>query len=125
MEDCLFCKGKEDKEKIVLENEYAFVMFDEFPVNKGHMLFMTKRHVKDFFGTTTEEKNAIFELIEKAKEILDKKYSPDGYNIGMNCGEAAGQSVLHVHIHLIPRYVGDVKNPRGGVRGIIPEKQNY
>ncbi len=125
MEDCLFCKGKEDKEKIVLENEYAFVMFDEFPVNKGHMLFMTKRHVKDFFGTTTEEKNAIFELIEKAKEILDKKYSPDGYNIGMNCGEAAGQSVMHVHIHLIPRYVGDVKNPRGGVRGIIPEKQNY
>ncbi len=125
MEDCLFCKGKEDKEKIVLENEYAFVMFDEFPVNKGHMLFMTKRHVKDFFGTTTEEKNAIFELIEKAKEILDKKYSPDGYNIGMNCGEAAGQSVMHVHVHLIPRYVGDVKNPRGGVRGIIPEKQNY
>ena len=59
MEDCLFCKGKEDKEKIVLENEYAFVMFDEFPVNKGHMLFMTKRHVKDFFGTTTEEKNAM------------------------------------------------------------------
>ena len=125
MEDCLFCKWKEDKEKIVLENEYAFVMFDEFPVNKGHMLFMIKRHVKDFFGTTTEEKNAIFELIEKSKEILDKKYSPDGYNIGMNCGEAAGQSVMHVHIHLIPRYVGDVKNPRGGVRGIIPEKQNY
>ena len=59
------------------------------------------------------------------QEILDKKYSPDGYNIGMNCGEAAGQSVMHVHVHLIPRYVGDVKNPRGGVRGIIPEKQNY
>lgn len=122
MENCVFCKCKE---KIVLENEYAFAMFDEFPVNKGHMLFMTKRHVKDFFGTTIEEKNAIFELVEKAKEKLDKKYNPDGYNIGMNCGEAAGQSVMHVHVHLIPRYIGDVKNPRGGVRGIIPEKQNY
>lgn len=122
MENCVFCKCKE---KIVLENEYAFAMFDEFPVNKGHMLFMTKRHVKDFFGTTIEEKNAIFELVEKAKEKLDKKYNPDGYNIGMNCGEVAGQSVMHVHVHLIPRYIGDVKNPRGGIRGIIPEKQNY
>lgn len=125
MENCLFCKWKENKEKVVLENEYAFAIFDEFPVNKGHMLFITKRHVKDFFGTTIEEKDAIFELIEKAKVMLDKKYNPDGYNIGMNCEEAAGQSVMHVHVHLIPRYIGDVKNPRGGVRGIIPEKQNY
>lgn len=125
MEECLFCKWKNEKEKIILENDYVFARFDEFPVNKGHMLFMTKRHVKDFFETSLEEKNAIFELIEKAKEIIDKEYHPDGYNIGMNCGKAAGQSVMHIHVHLIPRYNGDVENPRGGIRGIIPEKQNY
>ena len=85
----------------------------------------TKRHVKDFFQTTLEEKNAIFELIDKAKEIIDKKYNPSGYNIGMNCGVSAGQSVMHIHVHLIPRYDGDVENPRGGVRGVIPKKQNY
>lgn len=125
MEDCLFCKWKNEKEKIILENEYAFARFDEFPVSKGHVLFMTKRHVKDFFETTLEEKNAIFELVEKAKEIIDKEYHPDGYNIGMNCGLAAGQSVMHIHVHLIPRYNGDVENPRGGIRGVIPKKQNY
>ena len=125
MEDCLFCKCKNEKEKIILENEYAFARFDEFPVSKGHIIFMTKRHVKDFFGTTIEEKEAIFDLVQKAKTMIDEKYNPDGYNIGMNCGEAAGQSVMHVHVHLIPRYNGDVENPRGGVRGVIPKKQNY
>lgn len=125
MEDCLFCKWKNENEKIIIENELAFARFDEFPVNPGHMLFMTKRHVKDFFDTTIEEKNAIFELIDRAKEIIDSKYNPSGYNIGMNCGIAAGQSVMHIHVHLIPRYDGDVENPRGGVRGIIPKKQNY
>lgn len=125
MEECLFCKWKNEKEKIILENEYAFARFDEFPVSKGHVLFMTKRHVKDFFETTLEEKNAIFELIEKAKEIIDREHNPDGYNIGMNCGIAAGQSVMHIHVHLIPRYNGDVENPRGGIRGVILKKQNY
>ena len=95
MEECLFCKWKDEKEKIILENEYAFARFDEFPVNKGHILFMTKRH------------------------------NPDGYNIGMNCGKAAGQSVMHIHVHLIPRYEGDVEDPRGGVRGVVPKNQNY
>ena len=125
MDECLFCKWETEKEKIILENEYAFARFDEFPVSSGHVLFMTKRHVKDFFGTTLEEKNAIFELMEKAKEMIDKEYHPDGYNIGMNCGIAAGQSVMHIHVHLIPRYNGDVENPRGGIRGVIPKKQNY
>ena len=110
---------------MILENKYAFARFDEFPVNEGHVLFMTKRHVKDFFGTTIEEKNAIFELMDKVKEIIDEKYKPNGYNIGINCGETAGQSVMHVHVHLIPRYDGDVENPRGGVRCVIPKKQNY
>lgn len=123
--DCLFCKWKDESTKNVLENEYAFARFDEFGVSKGHMLFMTKRHIKDFFETNFEERKAIFDLIDKAKVMLDEKYHPDGYNIGMNCGESAGQSVMHIHVHLIPRYNGDVENPRGGVRGVIPQKQNY
>lgn len=125
MSECLFCKWSKEKENIIFENDLAFAVYDGFPVSKGHMLFITKRHIKDFFETTEEERKAIFELIDKAKEMLDKKYNPVEYNIGMNCGEAAGQTVMHIHTHLIPRYKGDVENPRGGIRGIIPEKQNY
>jgi len=125
MENCLFCKWKNEKEKILIENDLAFARYDEFAVSKGHTLFMTKRHVKDFFDTTLEERNAIFELVDKMKELIDNEYHPTGYNIGMNCGLSAGQSVMHIHIHLIPRYDGDVENPRGGVRGVIPKNQNY
>lgn len=125
MEECLFCRWKDEKDKIIMENKLAFVRYDEFAVSKGHMLFMTKRHIKDFFETTEEEKIAIFELIDKAKKLIDEKYNPDGYNIGMNCGQVAGQSVMHIHVHLIPRYKGDVENPRGGIRGVIPKNQNY
>ena len=125
MEECLFCKWKNEKEKIILENQVSFAVFDEFAVSKGHIIFMTKRHVKDFFETTREERIAIFELIDEAKKMIDKKYNPSGYNIGMNCGVSAGQSVMHIHVHLIPRYDGDVENPRGGIRGVIPQKQNY
>ena len=125
MEECLFCKWKEEKDKIIIENELAFARYDEFAVSKGHMLFMTKRHIKDFFETTEEERIAIFELMDKAKKLLDEKYNPDGYNIGMNCGEMAGQSVMHIHVHLIPRYKGDVQDPRGGIRGVIPKNQKY
>ncbi len=124
MENCRFCEFLMRK-KFDLENELAFAFLDENPVSKGHTIFMTKRHVKDFFETTIEEKNAIFELIDKAKSIIDEKYKPTGYNIGMNCGVSAGQTVMHIHVHLIPRYDGDVKNPRGGVRGVIPKKKDY
>ena len=122
---CLFCEWKNNKENVIFENELAFATYDGYAVSKGHMLFMTKRHVDNFFNTTQNETNAIFDLIDKAKKMLDEKYGPDGYNIGMNCGIAAGQSVMHIHVHLIPRYNGDVENPRGGVRGVIPQKQNY
>lgn len=125
MEECLFCKWKDEKEKVILENELVFARFDEFAVSKGHILFMTKRHIRDFFETTEDERRAIFELVDEAKKMIDEKYNPDGYNIGMNCGEAAGQSVMHIHVHLIPRYKGDVENPRGGIRGVIPKNQNY
>lgn len=85
----------------------------------------TKRHIKDWWEATDEERMAIFKLIDEAKKIVDEKYHPDAYNIGMNLGEKAGQSIMHLHVHLIPRYDGDVQNSRGGIRGVIPEKQNY
>lgn len=93
-------------------------MYDKFPVNRGHVLVIPKRHEPSFFAITSEERNALFALLERAKEELDRIHKPDGYNIGINCGEAAGQTIFHLHIHLIPRYGGDVEKPRGGVRNI-------
>lgn len=124
MDNCFFCKSISKKD-FEIENELAIVRFDDFPVNNGHLEVIPKRHVKDWWNTTQEERIAIFNLLDEAKKIIDDKYKPNGYNIGMNLGEAAGQSVMHLHVHLIPRYKGDVENPRGGVRGVIPEKQNY
>ena len=124
MSDCFFCKCLDEK-NYELENEYAIARYDDFPVNKGHLEVITKRHIKDWWDTTPEEKLAIFELLDKAKEIVEYKYNPDGYNIGMNLGESAGQTLMHLHVHLIPRYVGDVADPRGGVRGVIPDKKIY
>lgn len=124
MEECFFCKSINNKD-FELENKYAVARLDDFPVNKGHLEIITKRHVKDWWETTEEERIAIFNLLDEAKKIIDNKYNPDGYNIGMNLGEKAGQSIMHLHVHLIPRYNGDVLNPKGGVRGIIPNKQNY
>jgi diadenosine tetraphosphate (Ap4A) HIT family hydrolase len=120
-EPCLFCQVEE----VVLENELAWARYDKFPVSPGHMLIITRRHVEDFFATTAEERWALNELLEAAKRMLDQNLRPDGYNIGINCGVAAGQTIMHLHIHLIPRYHGDIDNPRGGVRGVIPEKRIY
>jgi diadenosine tetraphosphate (Ap4A) HIT family hydrolase len=124
MNDCFFCKSISNKDNL-LENDLAIARYDDFPVNKGHLEIIPKRHIKDWWSTTTEEKIAIFNLLDEAKKIVDEKFHPDAYNIGMNLGVAAGQSIMHLHIHLIPRYENDVDNPRGGVRGIIPEKRNY
>lgn len=109
----------------MLENDLAFAVFDKSPVSNGHLLIIPKRHVKDFFEITREEHNAIFSLLLDAKAMLDLDFSPDAYNVGVNCGIQAGQSVMHVHVHLIPRYSGDTASPRGGVRGVIPEKMRY
>ena len=124
MEDCFFCNTIKNKD-FEIENEFAIVRFDDFPVNKGHLEVIPKRHVKDWWETTNEERTAIFDLLDEAKIIVDSRYQPDGYNIGMNLGEKAGQSIMHLHVHLIPRYNGDVENPRGGIRSVIPKKQNY
>ena len=118
---CIFC----NQEELILENELTWARYDKYPVSPGHLLIITKRHVADFFDTTIEERQSLNNLLEEAKKILEREYSPDGYNIGVNCGEAAGQTIMHLHIHLIPRFRGDIDNPRGGVRGVIPDKRIY
>ncbi len=118
---CIFCMIKD----YVLENELAYAIFDKMPVSEGHMLLITKRHVENFFDLTKKEREALFDLIDEAKPMLDEKYAPDGYNIGVNCGSTAGQSVMHVHVHLIPRRSGDTSGANVGVRGVIPEEMEY
>ncbi|MCC7556034.1 MAG: HIT family protein [Methanoculleus marisnigri] len=91
----------------------------------GHLLIIPYRHVADFFDATDAELAALLALVREAKTLLDGRFRPDGYNVGVNVGEAAGQTVMHLHLHVIPRYAGDVKDPRGGVRGAVPEKRVY
>jgi len=112
--DCIFCSISE--EKIILENKLAFAIYDKYPVNLGHLLIIPKRHFPDVFSATIEEVQAIHNLIKKSRDYLNKKYNPDGFNIGVNLGKVAGQTIFHLHIHVIPRYLGDVENPRGGIR---------
>ena len=119
--DCPFCRNPE----FIIENELAFASWDSYPVNPGHCLITPRRHIAEYFQATAEEKIAIWTLVDEMKAIIDKEYKPDGYNIGINIGTAAGQSVPHIHIHMIPRYWGDVENPKGGVRGVIPHRQKY
>lgn len=114
-----------DERERLFENSIGFVIYDNYPVSEGHALVIPKRIYPDYFESTLEEIMGLNELIFKTKEFLDKKFSPQGYNIGINCGEASGQTINHLHIHLIPRYLDDVDDPRGGVRGVIPSKQKY
>ena len=109
----------------LLENSVGFVIYDGFPVSEGHCLIIPHRIYSNYFDSTAEELEGLQNLLLKTKTLLDTKFSPDGYNIGINCGKFGGQAVAHVHIHLIPRYDGDVEDPRGGVRGVIPSKQKY
>ena len=108
-----------------MENELCYAVWDGFPVGAGHALVIPKRCFANFFDATIEEKISLLELLDKVKEKIDREYKPDAYNIGINCGAEAGQTVFHLHIHLIPRYKGDMDDPRGGVRGVIPSKQKY
>ena len=115
---------EEDK---LYQDEWCFIKKDEFPVSEGHLLIISNKIKKDFFDLSILEKVKILFCIDKAKNIIENELGlkPDGYNIGMNCGEAAGQTVMHFHCHLIPRYKGDMENPRGGVRHCIQGKGNY
>jgi len=114
-----------EQERVLYKNEYYFIIKDGFPVSPGHLLIISNEVRADYFSLTENEKANLSRTIAKAKEIIEKEYNPDGFNIGMNCGETAGQTVFHFHCHLIPRYKGDMDNPRGGVRHVIPTKGNY
>jgi len=121
---CLFCNINESGS--THENELAYASYDSYPVSEHHSLIIPKRHIKDFFELTDEELIACNDLIKKVKnEILNKDQTVRGFNIGSNAGKISGQSILHCHFHLIPRRKGDVENPQGGVRSVIPNKQYY
>jgi diadenosine tetraphosphate (Ap4A) HIT family hydrolase len=120
---CPFCSLPPDR--ILGENDKAVWLQDGFPVSPGHSLLIPKRHVASFFEATAEERVALLALLDQAREAVQESNAPDGFNIGVNVGVAAGQTVPHLHIHLIPRYMGDQEDPRGGVRKIFAEKAVY
>ena len=119
--DCPFCSI--ENKNIILQNESCIGFFDLSPVSPGHLLIVPRRHAETFFDLNAEERSDMLKLLYRGKHLLDIDKSPDGYNIGWNCGTVAGQTVMHCHCHLIPRFAGDTPNPRGGVRGVIPGRQ--
>jgi len=121
---CPFCNLDSQRELIV-ESPSTYSVYDIFPVSNGHALVIPKRHCSDYFELTLEEQSACWSMVNAVKQILMEKFNPDGFNIGINVNEDAGQTIPHVHIHLIPRYRGDVLDPEGGVRGVIPDKRMY
>ena len=115
MAACELCTPSE----VLLENELAYARTDNSALSPGHMLVIPKRHVASFFDMTADEQGAVLALLNQAQSLVQKRHAPDGYNIGANIGKAAGQSRMHVHVHLIPRYAGDVPDPRGGIRCVL------
>ena len=118
---CLFCTAR----GVTRENALAYATRDTYPVSPGHMLIIPRRHCADFFDLTPEELAACMELVLAEQRTLATEMKPDGYNVGVNVGSAGGQSIRHVHIHLIPRYAGDHPRPQGGVRQVLPSKADY
>lgn len=125
--NCLFCQiARQEREvKLFANFTHCYVIKDQFPVSNGHILVIPHEHTENWFTAKEEVRLDIIKALHLMKEQLDLEYSPHGYNIGANCGEVAGQSVMHLHVHLIPRYQGDMEDPKGGVRGVIPAKQKY
>jgi diadenosine tetraphosphate (Ap4A) HIT family hydrolase len=121
--NCPFCTLPESR--IVDCNAFGVTIRDAYPVSPGHMLVIPRRHVGSFFEITEAERSGLMELLSNAKIMVQADLVPAGYNIGINDGASAGQTVPHLHIHLIPRYTGDLPDPRGGVRWVLPEKAKY
>jgi len=113
--DCELCRPAQ----IVAENAAAYARYDSHSLAPGHVIVAPRRHVADFFDMTAEEQRAVLALLNEARRLIQAKHSPDGYNVGVNVGKAAGQSRMHVHVHLIPRYAGDVPDPAGGIRRVL------
>lgn len=123
MKMCPFCSLPQSR--VVDSSPLGLVIRDAFPISPGHTLILPRRHIGSFFDLEKDEREGLLDLLESAKYVMDKEFSPQGYNIGINDGQAAGQTVPHLHIHLIPRYEGDRPDPRGGIRWIITEKADY
>jgi len=123
MNECPFCNLPQIR--IIESNKLGIVIRDAYPISPGHTLIIPKRHINSFFDTTESEKKLLLELLESAKKRIAKEFNSEAFNIGINDGEIAGQTVPHLHIHLIPRYKNDSQDPRGGVRWIIPNKAKY
>jgi diadenosine tetraphosphate (Ap4A) HIT family hydrolase len=124
MSGCIFCRPVLSSD-LLAGNELAIAFPAGFPVSPGHALIVPRRHEPDFFSLSAEEKAAVIALVNPVRSVLDKEFGPDAYNLGVNAGKAAGQTVLHTHLHVIPRYAGDVAEPRGGVRWVLPETARY
>ena len=122
--ECRFCVFKPGRQ-LMIESEYGFAAYDRHPASPGHFLVIPYRHFASYFDIDDRELVDLWGLVARGKEIVEEHYHPDGYNIGINVGHWAGQSIHHLHIHVIPRYKGDVENPKGGVRGVIPNKKLY
>ena len=120
---CPFCELPQSR--VIFSNQVGMVVRDGFPISPGHTLVIPRRHVGSFFEIDAKERDSLLALLDDAKRRLDKEFHPAGYNVGINDGAAAGQTVPHLHIHLIPRYAGDAEDPRGGVRWILPDKADY
>lgn len=120
---CPFCEP--DADRVWLETEFGMAIWDAFPVTDGHTLVVPRQHVASIYELSADAQAALWQLVAQARQRLQDDLHPDGFNIGLNDGEAAGQTILHAHIHVIPRRDGDVEDPRGGVRWIIPEKARY
>ena len=124
MGDCIFCRPCSGAD-LLAANDLAIAFPAGYPVSEGHALIVPRRHEPDFFALRAEEQAAIISLVNPVRAALDERYAPDAYNLGVNAGKAAGQTIGHVHLHVIPRYAGDVAEPRGGVRWVLPETARY
>lgn len=123
---CLFCDRDNLQEHVlIIENDFCYARWDKFPVAPGHCEVIPKKHIVSFFDVSDDDSIKLFILLKEVRNIVQEKFNPDGFTIGINEGEAAGRTIHHLHIHLIPRYRGDVENPRGGVRNVIPGKGSY
>lgn len=120
---CAFCTLPESR--VIDSSQYGLVFRDGFPISRGHTLIIPRRHTGSFFDLSANERTDLLTLLDRAKAVIDAEFTPDGFNIGINDGATAGQTVPHLHIHLIPRYNGDCTDPRGGVRWIVPAKADY
>lgn len=122
--NCPFC-NPEPNQELIAETAITFAIYDKFPVNKGHALIIPKRHCASYFDLNLKEQQVCWFMVNEVKKIIEDQFHPDGFNVGVNINGSAGQTIPHVHIHLIPRYINDCEDPTGGVRGVIPSKQNY